>query len=69
MIDEMMSVTEVPQRFVTAATIVRHLLTDPVLPVELLPAGWPGDTLRTAYKDFAAELSSRRDTDRLMEAK
>ena len=49
--------------------MVRHLLTDPVLPDELLPDGWPGDALRQAYTDFAAELVARRDRVELMEAK
>jgi phenylacetic acid degradation operon negative regulatory protein len=53
---------------VVAAAIVRHLLTDPVLPDELLPADWPGMRLRTAYNDFAAELLERRDGIRLVEA-
>jgi phenylacetic acid degradation operon negative regulatory protein len=41
--------------------MVRHLLTDPVLPAELLPERWPGDELRAAYTAFAAELVERRD--------
>ena len=50
--------------------MVRHLLTDPVLPAELLPADWPGDELRTAYTDFAALLVARRDdSTRLVEAR
>jgi phenylacetic acid degradation operon negative regulatory protein len=32
-----------------------------MLPPELLPSDWPGMQLRTAYNDFAAELSERRD--------
>jgi phenylacetic acid degradation operon negative regulatory protein len=64
----MSGATEVPARFVIAAAIVRHLLTDPVLPDELLPADWPGTRLRTAYNDFAAELLARRDDIRLVEA-
>jgi phenylacetic acid degradation operon negative regulatory protein len=52
----------------TAAAMVRHLLTDPVLPDELLPDDWPGAALRDAYNTFAAELMSRRDNDELMEA-
>ncbi|OBF26866.1 PaaX domain-containing protein, C- domain protein [Mycobacterium sp. ACS4331] len=48
-------------RFVTAAAIVRHLLTDPVLPAQLLPDDWPADELRRAYTDFADELVARRD--------
>jgi phenylacetic acid degradation operon negative regulatory protein len=58
---------DVPGRFVAAAAMVRHLLTDPVLPPELLPDGWPGAALRDAYHEFAAELISRRDNE-LMEA-
>ncbi|KUH84697.1 PaaX family transcriptional regulator C-terminal domain-containing protein [Mycobacterium sp. IS-1556] len=68
LLDEMGSAAEVPGRFVAAAAIVRHLLTDPVLPDQLLPDDWPGAALRQAYTDFAAELSARRDSDRLMEA-
>lgn len=61
LLDEIASAPGVPERFVVAAAIVRHLLTDPVLPEELLPDVWPGAALRRAYKDFAAELSARRD--------
>ena len=68
LLTEMSGATEVPARFVIAAAIVRHLLTDPVLPDELLPADWPGTRLRTAYNDFAAELLARRDDIRLVEA-
>jgi phenylacetic acid degradation operon negative regulatory protein len=53
---------------VVAAAIVRHVLTDPVLPDELLPADWPGTRLRAAYNDFAGELLERRDGIRLVEA-
>lgn len=35
--------------FTAAAALLRHLRTDPLLPVELLPAEWPGDELRTRY--------------------
>jgi phenylacetic acid degradation operon negative regulatory protein len=58
---DMADAGDVPERFVLAAAIVRHLLTDPVLPAELLPARWPGERLRLAYRDFAAELVARRD--------
>jgi len=68
LLDEIASAADVPARFVVAAAIVRHLLTDPVLPAELLPADWPGAALRAAYQDFAAELSARRDSTELMEA-
>ena len=64
----MAEATDVPGRFVAAAGMVRHLLTDPVLPEELLPDDWPGAELRSAYHDFAAELVARRDDTELMEA-
>ncbi len=61
LLDEIGSAPDVPGRFVAAAAIVRHLLSDPVLPAELLPDDWPGTQLRQAYSDFAAELTGRRD--------
>ncbi|MGX9674440.1 PaaX family transcriptional regulator C-terminal domain-containing protein [Mycobacterium sp. HM-7] len=61
LLDEIDSATDVPGRFVAAAAIVRHLLSDPVLPADLLPGDWPGERLRQAYADFAAELVARRD--------
>jgi phenylacetic acid degradation operon negative regulatory protein len=61
LLDEMTSAAEVPGRFVAAAATVRHLLTDPMLPAELLPADWPGARLRAAYHAFATELLKRRD--------
>jgi len=67
LLDEMATATDIPGQFVAAAAIVRHLLTDPVLPAELLPEDWPGDTLRHAYTNFAAELVARRDGVELME--
>ncbi|HNM12827.1 MAG TPA: PaaX family transcriptional regulator C-terminal domain-containing protein [Mycobacterium sp.] len=68
LLDEMAAATDIPGRFTAAAAVVRHLLTDPVLPEELLPDRWPGDPLRAAYENFAAELSARRDEE-LMEAR
>jgi phenylacetic acid degradation operon negative regulatory protein len=69
LIDEIARATDVPGRFVVAAAMVRHLLTDPVLPAELLPADWPGAGLRAAYHDFATELAERRDVTQLLEAR
>ncbi len=51
---------DVPARFTVAAAIVRHLLTDPVLPAELLPSDWPGEALRAAYRGVVTELDERR---------
>jgi phenylacetic acid degradation operon negative regulatory protein len=68
LLDEMAQASDVPGRFVVAAAMVRHLLTDPMLPAELLPADWPGARLRAAYHDFATELAERRDATQLLEA-
>jgi phenylacetic acid degradation operon negative regulatory protein len=69
LLDEMASAADVPGQFVAAAAMVRHLLADPVLPLELLPDDWPGHRLRLSYNEFAAELVARRDRTELMEAK
>lgn len=66
---EMDQATGIPERFAVAAAMVRHLLTDPVLPAELVPADWPADRLRTAYADFAALLVARRDDSELVETR
>jgi phenylacetic acid degradation operon negative regulatory protein len=58
---DMDGAADIPGRFTVAAAIVRHLLTDPVLPAELLPTDWPADRLRAAYAGFAAQLLARRD--------
>lgn len=46
------------ERLALAAALVRHLRTDPALPGELLPAGWPADELRDTYAAYQAELVS-----------
>jgi phenylacetic acid degradation operon negative regulatory protein len=71
LLDEMATATDTPGRFVAAAGMVRHLLTDPVLPEELLPPDWPAKALRESYFRFVDELAARRDPTRqwkLMEA-
>jgi phenylacetic acid degradation operon negative regulatory protein len=68
LLDEMAEASDIPGRFVVAAAIVRHLLTDPMLPAELLPEDWPGALLRSVYHDFATDLLERRDTTQLLEA-
>jgi phenylacetic acid degradation operon negative regulatory protein len=68
LLDDMAAASDIPGRFVVAAAMVRHLLTDPVLPDELLPADWPGARLRAAYHDFATELLKRREPTQLLEA-
>ena len=59
-LDDMAAATDVPGRFVAAAGMVRHLLTDPVLPDELLPAAGPVPRCESLPR-FAAELVARRD--------
>ena len=66
---EMTAATDVPDQFIVAAAMVRHLLIDPVLPAGLLPADWPAAGLRMAYEEFADLLVSRRDDDELLEAR
>jgi phenylacetic acid degradation operon negative regulatory protein len=51
-------------RFAVAAAMVRHLLTDPVLPDELLPAAWPGPALRSAYAGYQGEMAESLRTGR-----
>ena len=69
LLTDMARAPDVPARFTAAAGIVRHLLTDPMLPDDLLPDAWPGDELRRAYQDFAAELVARRDDTEMMETR
>jgi phenylacetic acid degradation operon negative regulatory protein len=40
--------------FTLSAAVLRHLQADPLLPAELLPAGWPGTQLRATYDDWDA---------------
>ena len=47
-------------RFTACATSVRHLLEDPALPDELLPADWPGAALRKAHLDYKDWLIDTR---------
>lgn len=49
-------------RITVAAAIVRHLLTDPLMPAELLDTDWPGDRLRTTYDEYKAELVALQGT-------
>jgi phenylacetic acid degradation operon negative regulatory protein len=40
--------------FELSAAVLRHLQADPLLPAELLPAGWPGAPLRATYDGWDA---------------
>lgn len=48
----------VSDTFVTAAAVLRHLVADPDLPDELLPADWPGTALREAFDRFDAAFKA-----------
>ncbi|GAA4105184.1 MULTISPECIES: PaaX family transcriptional regulator C-terminal domain-containing protein [Actinomadura] len=43
-------------RFTVSAAVLGHLLRDPLLPDELLPADWPGPELRARYARCEAQL-------------
>lgn len=45
--------------FMVIAEVIRHLLIDPYLPPELLPADWPGAELRDRYTRFSARYAER----------
>lgn len=45
-------------QFTISAAAVAHLRDDPLLPPELLPAGWPGAALRQRYSAFEDELAA-----------
>ena len=45
--------------FITTAEVLRHLLLDPYLPAELLPADWPGPELRGRFAEFSKTYAER----------
>ena len=47
-----------PDGFVLAASALRHLVTDPLLPPELEPEGWPARHLRTAYGSYLGDYQA-----------
>lgn len=46
-------------QFALSIAVVRHLQSDPLLPAELLPHGWPGRTLRSGYRRFDRAFKKR----------
>ena len=48
---------EIAEAFVIGAATLAHVRADPLLPPELCGAGWPGDALRNAYRDYQAAFS------------
>jgi phenylacetic acid degradation operon negative regulatory protein len=53
---------EPARRLTVAAAMVRHLGTDPHLPVDLLPSSWPATELRLTYADYRAGLDALIDS-------
>lgn len=49
----------IPERFRTAASVLRFLRNEPLLPAELVGAAWPVDALRS---DYAIAEASLQDT-------
>ncbi len=47
----------IPSAFTAAASVVRFLRSEPQLPIELRPPGWPMGALRLAYDEFEQEHS------------
>ena len=56
LVAELAGATDPADRLRIAAGMVRHIRADPVLPLALLPVGWPGSLLRQTYDDYRAEL-------------
>ena len=50
---------DLADRFVLASETLRHLLTDPLLPPELAPPGWPADDLRRRYLAVEADVAGQ----------
>jgi phenylacetic acid degradation operon negative regulatory protein len=67
LLTEMAAAPDVPDRFMVAAAMVRHLRRDPVLPAELLPPNWPGERIRSRYAEFVDEVAARRDAGQTVE--
>ena len=47
--------------FELSAAVLRHLQADPLLPAELLPEGWPGERLRSAYDAWDVQYRATLD--------
>ncbi|MDP3891757.1 PaaX family transcriptional regulator C-terminal domain-containing protein, partial [Nocardioides sp.] len=63
LMDAMGTITAPPARLATAAEMVRHLATDPILPPALVPADWPGEQLRAVYAAYQLELRALGSSD------
>lgn len=56
--DGRVDVDEIPDRFRTAAAVLRFLRSEPLLPADLVGADWPVDALRSAYATAEAGLQA-----------
>jgi phenylacetic acid degradation operon negative regulatory protein len=56
---ELGTATSLKDGFIATAAVIRHLLIDPCLPAELLPANWPGSSLRDRYAEFRSAYAER----------
>jgi phenylacetic acid degradation operon negative regulatory protein len=52
-------VEDLAYQFGLSVAVVRHLQLDPLLPAELVPEGWPGHDLRSAYRRFDEMFKQR----------
>lgn len=57
LLDALTAAQRPAERITVAAAIVRHMLTDPILPAPLLPVDWPAVELRAAYAAYRRELA------------
>ncbi len=57
LMDHFQAATDARVRITVAAAVVRHLISDPVLPTALQPASWPADDLRDTYANYRAEVA------------
>ncbi|OBA84065.1 transcriptional regulator [Mycobacterium sp. 1164966.3] len=53
------STQRLADEFALSIAVVRHLQLDPQLPAELIPARWPGHTLRDTYRRFDEAFKQR----------
>ncbi|MGN6162331.1 MAG: PaaX family transcriptional regulator C-terminal domain-containing protein [Marmoricola sp.] len=56
LLEDLREVTDPALRLAIAANLVRLLASDPLLPQNLVPQGWPGEHLRRAYAAYQTEL-------------
>jgi phenylacetic acid degradation operon negative regulatory protein len=50
--------TAIAGAFVVGAAALAHVRADPLLPAELCERDWPGDALRTAYREYQTAFSA-----------